>query len=135
LTVSGNIERPTDGAAATFNRAALRRLGTVTLRTSTIWTDGRPEFEGVLARDVLEAVGARGETVTAGALNDYVADIPIEDFYRYDVLLALEQDGVELTLRDRGPIWIVYPRDQHPELQDPLHDQKMVWQLEELQVR
>lgn len=92
-------------------------------------------FKGVLARTALERVGAKGSVVMASVLNDYTVEIPIEDFLNYDVLLATEMNGEEMLVRDKGPIWIVYPRDQEPALQDrKLHD-RWVWQLKSLQVQ
>ena len=36
---------------------------------------------------------------------------------------------------DKGPFWIVYPRDQHEVLQDIRYDYRWVWQLDSLQVK
>ena len=135
LTISGAIEHTNAGGRAEFDRKMLERLGTTAFATSTAWTDGTPEFEGVLARDILRAVGARGTKVLAVALNDYSFEIPISDFEDYSVLFALRMNGVELTARDKGPIWIVYPRDRHRELQNQMTKSKWVWQLAKIDVR
>ena len=135
LEVTGAVAHRNAPAAAQFDRAMLEALGTTTMRTSTPWTDGILEFRGVLARDLLESVGADGEVVRASALNDYVIDIPIADFSAYPVLLAFEIDGNPLGVRDKGPLWIVYPLDHYEDLQDRRTMRKMVWQLRELRVR
>ena len=113
----------------------LEALGVTTLRTSTACTAGVSEFEGVLARDLLEAVGAQGSAVIATALNDYITSIPLEELYRYPVLLAFKMDGEYLKIRDKGPLWIIYPRDQFPELKSSMFDKKWVWQLSQLEVQ
>ena len=135
LTVTGAIDHTNADGRAEFDRQMLEALGVTALKTSTTWTDGTPLFEGVLGRDILGAVGAEGVTVRAIALNDYDIDIPISDFDRYRVLFALKMDGVELTARDKGPIWIVYPRDDHKELQTEKLDWKWIWQLIRLEVK
>jgi hypothetical protein len=135
LTVTGAIQHAGKGGRAQFDRKMLEALGTTTVTTSTSWTDGATVFEGVLARDVLRAVGAQGGTVTAVALNDYKIDIPVQDFARYRVLFALKMDGVTLSPRDKGPIWIVYPRDDHRELRTESVDAKWIWQLARLEIR
>lgn len=135
LTVSGNIEGVGSGPVVRLDRAMLEGLGTTKLKTSTAWTTGEAEFEGILARDLLEAVGAEGTLVVATALNDYVASIPLREFYDYPVLLALKMNGEYLHIRDKGPIWIVYPRDQFEELRNSMIDRKWVWQLSELEIR
>ncbi len=136
LTVSGNIgvSNSEDGSAV-FDRDMFNALGKTEIQTSTPWTDGVQTFSGVLARDVMERVGAEGSVVVASALNDYKVEVPMEDFQQYDVLLATEMNGEEMQVSDKGPIWIVYPRDGIPELQDRrLHD-RWVWQLKALQVQ
>jgi hypothetical protein len=105
------------------------------LKTSTAWTAGEAEFEGVLVRDLLEAVGAAGTLVVATALKDCVASIPLRELYDYPVLLAFKMDGRDLELKDKGPIWIVYPRDQYEELNNSMVDKNWVWQLSELEIR
>ena len=86
-------------------------------------------------RDLLEFVGADGKTVTANALNDYTIDIPMEDFVRYDVLVATHMDGERLQPSDKGPFWIVYPRDEYSDLQDIRYDYRWVWQLIQLKIK
>jgi hypothetical protein len=90
LTISGSIEGLGAGPVVRLDRTMLEALGTTKLKTSTAWTADEEEFEGVLARDLLEAVGAEGTLVVATALNDYVATIPLRELYDYPVLLALK---------------------------------------------
>ena len=136
LEVTGNIGTSNKGQSAAFDLAMLEKLGLTTVKTSTVWTDGGPRsFEGVLARDVMAAVGAKEpRTVVARALNDYTIEIPVVDFHEYDVIFAMRMDGQLLTARDKGPLWVVYPRDDHPELQDERIDQRWAWQLKALEV-
>lgn len=135
LTVSGEIALTNQGDEAHFDRELLELLPRHTLATSTVVTDGVNNFEGFLMRDLLEWVGAEGDTASALALNDYLIEIPMEDFNDYDVLVADTMDGNPLTPRDKGPLWIVYPRDEHPELQDIRYDYRWVWQLYHLEIQ
>lgn len=131
LDVTGQIE---EGPAA-LNREALQSLPSVTIETTTVVTDNVHSFTGFLMRDLLEDLDAQGTHVVATALNDYVVDIPMSDFYDYGVIVAYEMNGVALTRDDKGPLWIVYPRDDHEELQDIRYDYRWVWQLDRLDVR
>jgi hypothetical protein len=135
LTVDGQISNTTDGTSALFDRAMLEALGMITLETTTPWTDGVVKFEGISARKLLEAVGSQGEAIEAVALNDYVSEIPAKDFADYDVILALRANGVELTVRDKGPIFIVYPLDSRPELNNEDIYSRCVWQLTRLTIK
>lgn len=135
LRVTGEVSNANVGGEAHFDRAMIEALPARRLDTTTVVTDGVQRFEGVLMRDLLEAAGARGEMVTARALNDYVIEIPMSDFDDYDVVLALRMGDVDLTARDKGPLWIVYPRDDHAALQDIRYDYRWVWQLVHVEVR
>lgn len=135
LVVSGAIEQTNAPGEARFDRAMLEAIGMATLKTSTVWTDGVKTFEGIPLRKVLERVGARGSTIVASALNDYSVEFPLSDAVEHGPLLALKVDGRVLLPRDKGPIWIVYPRDSRSALQDPRYDQRWVWQLTRLHIR
>ncbi|HEY8610973.1 MAG TPA: molybdopterin-dependent oxidoreductase [Roseomonas sp.] len=135
LSVTGRVSRPNRGAQADFDRAMLEALPSHSLSTATNWTSGVRRFEGPLVRDALAQAGAQGERAMAVALNDYAIEIPMTDFEEYDVILALRMDGQALTVRNKGPIWLVYPRDEHPEIRNSMYDSRWIWQLRTLQVR
>ena len=135
LLVSGNIEVTNSPDGAQFDREMLYALGLAQVRTTTSWTDGPQLFEGVLARSVMERVGASGTTVIATALNDFVAPVPMDEIERYDVLLAASMNGQQMEVSDKGPLWIVYPRDDNPELLDTKYNDRWVWQLRKLHVQ
>ncbi len=135
LTVTGAAHGRAAAVAWSFDRPMLEALGIVEVRTRTTWTDGVGVFRGVLVSALLDHVGVRGEMAHAVALNDYEVKIPTQDFYRYPVVLAFEMNGETLTPRDKGPLWIVYPRDDYKELDGLDTDRKMIWQLVELQIR
>ncbi|WP_459090261.1 putative pterin-binding protein [Mesorhizobium sp. A556] len=135
LRITGDIERTNGDGEARFDRAMIEALALSTLETTTVVADGVKRFKGVLMRDLLDVVGAAGTVVTASALNDYVVDIPVTDFEEFDVLMAFQMDGEQLTRRDKGPYWIVYPRDDFTVLQDIRYDSRWVWQLHHLDVR
>lgn len=135
LLVSGNIEITNSPRGAEFDREMLYGLGVVEIKTTTAWTDGIQVFEGVLLRKLFERLGATGTTVTATALNDYIVTFPFEDAATYDVIAAARMNGVEMKVRDRGPLWVVYPREDHPELQAPEYNDRWAWQLRELHVQ
>ncbi len=135
LVVGGSIENTNVGDEAHFDRTMLEALGVTELSQETPWTEGRQTFRGVLGSRILDAVGARGDTFTARALNDYEVNIPLDDLRRYPVLFALQQNGKYMRVRDKGPIWIIYPREMFPELDNEETKQKWVWQLSSIEIR
>ena len=132
LSISGNITSTNGDNIAAFDRSMLEGLTVTRIRTTTPWTEGVREFEGVLARDLMALLGAEGTIVIATALNDYKVEIPVSDFVRYPVLLAISMDGVPLGIRDKGPVWIIYPQDDYAELNTETTQHKWIWQLKSL---
>ena len=116
LTISGEIATTNQGDTAQFDRAMLEDLGTVGIKTTTPWHNGVVSFEGVRLDKLMNRVGAKGRTVVAIALNDYTTEIPIADFEKYGTILAVKRDGEYMPVRDKGPLFIVYPYDSRAEL-------------------
>lgn len=134
LTVSGHISVTNQDDTARLDRDQLLGWGVDELRTTTPFTDGVSIFTGVLASRLLDGLGAQGSFIRTSALNDYTIEIPITELRQYPVLLALDRDGQPLSVRSRGPIWLVYPWSDYPELDDRIHRQRSIWQLIELEV-
>ena len=134
LTVSGKISSPSDEGVQ-FDRDALEALGMVTIETTTPWYKGVVKFEGVPLHKLMQSVGATGERLVAIALNDYSSELPIEDFAKYNVILALKRDGEYMPVRDKGPLFIIYPYDATPELRSQKFYSRSVWQVSRLVVK
>lgn len=135
LVVEGAISRGNASGQAYLDLEIIQSLPSQSLHTTTAVTDGVRQFDGFLMRDVLNLLGAQGQVVEAQALNNYSVDIPIADFHEYDVLLATHMDGERLLPSGKGPLWIVYPRDDWRQLQDIRYDYRWVWQLNRLTVK
>lgn len=115
--------------------AALEALPGRTTVTRNPWSDGAISYSGPLGRSILEAVGSTGTTVRVTALNDYVAHIPVSDFYDYDVIFATRVDGKPISVRSKGPIFIIYPFDEHPELNSERYFVRSVWQVKSIEIQ
>lgn len=122
------------GPLVAFDRATLERLPQHTILTSTPWTTGTVRFEGPLLREVLRQAGAQGATISAVAMNDYKVSVPLSDSETYDVIIALRRDGQYMPVRDKGPLWIIYPLDLVAGLQTPAIHARMIWQLKAMLV-
>ncbi len=136
LTVSGEISvTNTEEGTAEFDLEMLEALNQTEFETNTIWTEESQVFKGVLLKELLEAVGAEGDNVFASALDDYSIDIPFEDAMEHDALLAYNINDEEISVREKGPIWIVYPFDEKPDYQTEVYYSRSVWQLTDLDVQ
>ncbi|XGA79800.1 molybdopterin-dependent oxidoreductase [Halomonas sp. CH40] len=134
LTVSGDIGATNQGERAVFDHAMFSELGMHTTVTATPWHDETITFSGPLARSVLEAVDAQGDSVIAIALNDYEAEIPVADFYEYDVILATHANGEPMSVREHGPVFVIYPFDSDADLHQEIIYSRSVWQVNRLLV-
>jgi hypothetical protein len=135
LRVSGKIRGQDRDGVAEFDRETLESLGMQSFTTKTPWYDDPVTFEGVPMARLMATVGAFGDQVFARALNDYTTEIPISDFQEYGVLLALKRNGHYMTIRDKGPLFIVYPFDNLPPLKRSTFSSRSAWQVVELIVK
>ncbi|MDU8913699.1 oxidoreductase [Aestuariicoccus sp. MJ-SS9] len=135
LTVSGAITETNAGQTAEFDLAMLKALGAVTVETSTIWTDGVQSFVGVPLDDLLAAVGAEGSMLKASAINDYAVEIPVGDAVPGGPIVAYMRNGDAMSVREKGPLWIVYPFDSTPDYQSELIYSRSIWQLDRIEVQ
>ena len=135
LTVDGAVANTNAGASAQFDLAMLESLPQLTIRTVTPWTEGQTEFTGPRGSELLTAVGARGRTVVATAINDYQVEIPLTDFTDIAMILATRRDGKPMRVRDKGPIWVIYPWSDRPELKTEIYHSRSIWQLKALTIK
>ena len=135
LSVSGSIKQSNKDGAAELDMDMLEAIGSASFKTSTPWYDTPVTFSGVPMAKLLDALGASGTTLTVYALNDYKTDIPIEDFRKFPAILATKRDGAYMPVRDKGPLFIVYPYDSDPILKHQVYYSRSAWQVARMVVR
>lgn len=142
LTISGKINSAVGSTGsgsseegAVFDRNKLEALGMETIETKTPWYKDTVKFEGVPLDKLMQSVGANGDRVVAIALNDYSVEIPMEDFAKHHAILALKRDGEYMSVRDKGPLFVVYPYDSDPELRSQKFYSRSAWQVKQLIVK
>lgn len=135
LTISGQLKKPNRDGRALFDMEMLAALPQHSITQTTPWYPGPRKFSGPLLRDVLAAAGAEGRSVEAVALNDYKVTIPMSDLQQHAVLLARLIDDQPMSLRDKGPLFIVYPFASDASLRSSIYYSRSAWQLKLLEVR
>jgi len=117
--------------------AQITKVGTKTYEALLPGMDDKlHEVRGPLVRDLLAVAGAEGKTAHAIALDNYEVEIPSADFQEYDVIAAIEVDGKPISVRDKGPAWIVYPSGEHVALRkNAVYEARSIWQLKELKIK
>lgn len=135
LTLTGKISITNQGETWVFDREMLEALPQGKIVTETPWYDDLSEFEGPLASAILEAVGADfTESLRVIALNDYSAVVPASDFLEHGVIFAMKRNGSTLRVRDKGPLFLVYPFDSNPDLNAEIYYNRSVWQIKAIEI-
>lgn len=134
LTVSGLIANTNDSDRFVYDRAMLQALPVTSFSTTTNWTEGERTFTGVLLSDLLAALDASGSRLRATALNDYAVEIPASDARPGGPIIAYAIDGEPMSVRDKGPLWIVYPYDSQAEYRTETIYSRSIWQLDRVEV-
>ncbi len=135
LTLRGKIAAGNAEDGARFDLAMLDALPQGRFAGETPWTKGASVFTGPLMAAVLDAAGAGGDSLRVIALNDYSADIPLADIRAYRVILASRRDGAVMSVRDKGPLWVMYPMDTNPALRNETIYTRSVWQVSAIEAR
>jgi len=113
---------------------AIRRMPAASLTTRSPWYDGPTKFEGVLARDLIASVGARGEQLSITAFDGYAIDIPLSDLRNHDAILAYRIGGADLTIATKGPLFLIYPFDAEPALANEKFYSRCIWQIAKITI-
>lgn len=136
LTLRGRgVSARNAGDAAAFDMAMLERLPQQRIVTETPWYPKARAFSGPLMRDLLAAAGvADGERARLVALNDYRIDVPLDDARQHDVIVATRLDDRPMSVREKGPLFVMYPFDREPQLRSSLYFSRCVWQLKSIEL-
>lgn len=134
LTISGPISLANQDRRAEFDMAMLERLPQHSIHTETPWYTAARSFSGPLLRDVLAAAGAKSKALRLVALNDYRVEMPFDDAQRYDVVLARQLDRKPMSVREKGPLFVMYPFDSQPQLRNAVYFSRCIWQLRSIEL-
>lgn len=135
--IGGTIVLSVDGPDGHkyFDMGMLQEMPSVTIETETIWTDGEQVFTGVSLQELARHLGIEHGAFEAVATNAYSVEIPMTDAVEGGALIAYERNGLAMTVRDKGPLWIVYPYDHNPRYRSEETYSRSIWQLEKLIVK
>jgi hypothetical protein len=135
LTVTGAVTATNAENGIELDLAMLEAMAAVEFETSTIWTDGPQVFRGVSLATLMQELGASGTVMAASALNDYTVEIPVSDAVEEGPILAYAVNGSPLSVRDKGPLWVVYPYDMNSDYQAELIYARSIWQVAKIEFR
>ena len=128
------ISEPGAADQARFDLALIDTLPQRETETTTPWHEGPQSFSGPLLSDLMAAAGLSGSALRVIAINDYAATIPWADIETIPVILAVRHNGATMSVRDKGPLFVIYPFDEQPELRDEVYFSRSVWQVDRIEV-
>jgi hypothetical protein len=138
LTITGpRLGPPAQGGRAALDLGVLQKLAQRRIVSATPWFSSVSEFTGPLLRDVLKAAGAGlddGTALRCTALNDYRVEIPLDDVRRFDVVVAHLFNGKPMSVREKGPLFVIYPFDEQPQLRTTTYYSRCIWQLKAIEL-
>jgi hypothetical protein len=138
LTVSGlSAETADQQGSVTFSMDMLRALPAQSFTTSTIWTEGPHDFVGVSLSALLASLPPSempASHLNAIAENDYAVAMPLPKADDPYPIIAYEMDQAAMSLRNKGPLWIVYPYDSDRKYQTETTYSQSVWQLVKIEL-
>ncbi|OIQ27172.1 MAG: oxidoreductase [Alphaproteobacteria bacterium MedPE-SWcel] len=118
-----------------FSIDQLRAIEEREVNTTTIWSDGVQEFVGVSLDVLMAHVGVSEGVLEAAAVNDYAVEIPMSDARKGGPMIAYMRNGKTMSLRDKGPLWLVYPYDSGAEFRTEEIYSRSIWQLNRISVK
>ena len=118
---------------------ALERLPSREIATAlplALGMPGQSRWRGVSLRQLVELMGGKEpQQIELTALNDYAVRIPWSDLVQYDPILAYRRNQQPISIRDKGPLILIYPFDQNPALQRQDYINRTIWQVHVITVR
>lgn len=129
LTITGPMTSGNLPEGAVFDLALLETLGTDSFMTSTQWTEGVSEFKGISLHRLLDKIGAAPTALEVTAINEYQVDVPASDAVDGGPILAWLQSGKQLSVREKGPLWLIYPYDKSEAYRTEEIYARSVWQV------
>lgn len=124
---------PDEGAARTITIDEMRGQELVQISTTTPWTEGIQEFVGIPVSSLLDGVSGTFE-LTLTAINDYTVTIPSSGIDPMVPVIAFERNGEAMSVRDKGPFWLIYPFDDTPEFRTESMLSRSIWQLSKIEI-
>jgi hypothetical protein len=134
LTVTGEIDVTNAESALVLDFDALAALDAETLETTTIWTEGLQSFQGVSLKTLTDLLGTKEGTLLATAINDYTVEIPVSDAVEGGPIIAYLMNDKEMSVRDKGPLWVIYPYDRNADYRSEVVYSRSIWKLDRIEV-
>ncbi len=121
-----------DGTRTDMDLAALDSLRQVRATVYEPFQESEVEFSGVAITDLLSLVGGgQASKLRVLALDDYRAEIPLQEAAAAHMFLATRQEGARIPLKRGGPTRLVFPKGHAIALNTDL----WVWSVKDIVIQ
>ena len=97
---------------------------------------GQNEWSGASLKYIAQSLGAKEDsTIELVALNDYTISIPMKSITSYNPVLASRFNGKTISVRNKGPLILIYPFDKYKEINIPLYQDYTIWMIHEIRIK
>ena len=134
LTVTGLDPQVFPAGNVEMDVGRLEAIGTDEIETTSIWTDGKHRYSGVMLRDLVDFLQIGAFNLRFHALNDYTVEFPAQDATDEAPILAYKMNGTLMSVRHKGPIWVMYPFDDGPDYRTDTTFSRSIWQLDRVDI-
>jgi len=132
LTLSGAVDETNSREEIQFDLARLNQLPQYYVTTHNPWTKGRHTYQGFSAIDLFSHLSIYNTTLQVTALNEYMTEIPLSDFVNNGAIFATHIDGQPMSVRNLGPIMVIYPFDENENLKSEMYYGRSIWQVDRI---
>ena len=114
--------------------ADLLALPQISFTTSTPWTETPLTFSGPTLSSVLQHYNITDGQLNLVALNRYEIEVPWDYVEKSSPIIANRINGEAFTVREKGPLWVVFPFDSDERYTSFLVHSMSVWQLIRIEI-
>jgi hypothetical protein len=134
LTISGPAPLAHQDRKFDFDMAMLERMPQHSILTETPWYGAGAPIQRPAAARRAEDRRAPGSLPAPRGPERLPVEMPFDDAQRYDVVLARQLDGKAMSVREKGPLFVMYPFDSQPQLRNAVYFGRCVWQLRSIEL-
>lgn len=137
LSVYGDIQRDDKPyQRLDFTLSELQALTQADVTTAHPWNTQAQHYRGIDLTALLEQlfVNQQIRSLNLEGLNGFSMALEWTKINKYSPILAWQENGQLMSRRNKGPLWLMLPFDQVPELKQADFLHYMVWQLRTIRV-